>query len=280
MAARSIAVYFIPGHEWSRKAGEAMAEGIRRCGDRAHVMPVTEHRGADHAAAVFWGFIEPCQRVMSDYRAAGKAAVYIDSGYWGRGKDGYCKVAVNSRHPTAYFQRRKHDHARAAELGIKPSPYRSGSHILVAGMSAKAAWAEKLEPVESFERRCIDVLRTITDRPIVYRPKPTWKAAKPIEGVRYSAPEEPLSQVLADCHAVVTHHSNVAVDGLVAGVPAFCLEGVALPMSLQDVRLIEHPRYQDGREQWIADVAWCQFNVAEMRDGVAWRHLKDEGLMP
>lgn len=279
----SVALYTIPGHKLSNQTCAAMEQGIRASGARARSMRLEFYRDGhaqDYDAAVFWGYIETCQKVMRDFRAAGKPVIYIDQGYWGRGKNGHFKVAVNARHPNAYFQKRPHRGDRARALGVTAKPWTgTGGHILVAGMSAKAAWAEKLEPVESFERSVIDAIRKVTDRPIVYRPKPSWKDAKPIEGIEYSAPDEPLAKALDGCHAVVTHHSNVAVDGLVEGIPCFVWDGVAMPMGSSDLRMIDKPLRPEGREQWVADTAWTQFTMDEMRRGLPWRHFKDEGLV-
>lgn len=276
-----VAVHVIAGHGRARLTCHAMAEGIMACGDEVVLRSETEHKYAEHDAALFWGFIEPCQKIMRDYRTAGKPVAYLDMGYWQRaGADGHFKVAVNARHPTAYFQKRKHDDKRSKALGLTIERWRKdGKHILLAGMSAKAAWAEKCEPVEKFERICIQALRNITDREIVYRPKPSWDGAKPIDGTWYSPREQPLCDVLKGCHAVVTHHSNVAVDGLLAGVPCFVWDGVAKPMGSDDLRLIERPHHPGDRERWVNDVTYTQWRISEMRDGTAWRHLRDEGLL-
>lgn len=276
-----VAVHVIAGHGRARLTCHAMADGIKACGDKVELRSETEHSHTDCDAAVFWGYIEPCQRIMHDYRAAGKAAVYIDMGYWQRaGQDGHFKVSVNDRHPTKYFQRIAHDDSRVKALGLQLKPWRKqGRHILLAGMSPKAAWAEKCEPVETFERICIKALRNMTDREIIYRPKPSWDGARPIDGTRYSPREQRLDDVLAGCHAVVTHHSNVAVDGLLAGIPAFVWHGVAVPMGSNDLRQIETPRCPDERQQWLNDVSYTQWRISEMREGAPWRHFKDEGLV-
>lgn len=279
----SVACHVIPHHGWSQQTVKAMAAGIRAAGDQAVTRGVAEHTQVDCDAAVFWGYIESCQKIMRDYRAAKKPVVYIDLGYWQRaGSNPFFKVAVNARHPTVYFQHRPHDDARSRMFGVTPAPWRSGGrHILLAGMSAKAAWAERLEPVESFERDIVARLRSFTDREIMYRPKPSWSDAKPIPGT-YFARHDNLDDLLVNAHAVVTHHSNVAVDGLVAGVPCFAWEGVALPMgrTISELTQIEEPRRREDRQRWLNDVAYTQWSIPEMRDGTVWRHLKDEGLVP
>ena len=70
----------------------------------------------------------------------------------------------------------------------------------------------------------------------------------------------PLAVDLKDCHAVVVHSSNVAVDALLAGVPVFCtVPCAAYRMGYADLSKIESPLYPDDREQWawnLADQQW------------------------
>lgn len=260
-------------------------EGIGRAGDSVQMINARDYARGQVRIAVFYGYQGVLREAFEWQQAEGGIAVYVDLGYWGRhygGRwSGYHKVVVNARHPTAYFQNRAHDGSRAAFHGIKPAPWRSGGkHILLAGMGAKAAGAEEQHPLV-WEKKVIKALRKHTKRPIIYRPKPSDHAAKPIygDGIHYSPPSQPLDEVLKDCHAVVTHHSNVAVDGLVAGVPVFVWGGVAMPMGCQDLAMIETPLRPDGREQWVNDIAYVQYSIAEMKQGLAWRYLKDEGLI-
>lgn len=277
----NVAVYVMSGHRRSRMCCEAMLAGIMQTGDRASLIPHTEYRSPEHDACVFYGFIPDLQKIMADYNAAARPAVYIDLGYWKReGLTGYHKIAVGARHPTAYFQRRKHDYSRVKALGVTLSPWpKHGRHILLAGMGSKASVIAEHVAFESFERWAVETIRSHSNRQIIYRPKPSCKNSRPLNGTIYSPKEQDLSRVLQDCHAVVTHHSNVAVDALIAGVPVFCWHGVAAPLGLQDLTQIETPRYPDDRAQWLNDVAWTQFSVPEMAAGVPWRHLKDEGLL-
>lgn len=281
-----VIVYRVPKNGRSLNVCEAMAEGIRRCGDLVDTAPHDEYQAPHYDVAVFYGLAGRCLDVFREYPAAGKKAVHIDLGYWGRTGDGgkrlgHHKIVVNGRHPTPYFQKRKHDASRVKWFDLKIEPWRrDGKHILLAGMGPKACGVEGYAP-EQWERGALKQIQAVTDRPVIYRPKPSWKHAPEIAGAMFSDPrvEPDIGNVLKDCHAVVTHHSNAAVDGLVMGVPAFTIEGVALPMASDDLTKIEEPVRPDGRAQWTADIAWTQFNVAEMREGTPWRHLKDEGLI-
>lgn len=279
-----VAIYEVHTRHRSRSVCQAMLAGINRIGDRARIIPESSYkRPIPGNVAVFYGLQGRCVDVFRDYRAAGQKAVYVDLGYWGRrygGRfNGFHKVSVGDRHPTAYFQNRQHDSARFQVFEIPVRPWsRDGKHILVAGMSDKGARAEGFLP-EQWERRVIEKLRRVTDRPIIYRPKPSWLGSHPIQGAGFDRSDRSISEALIDCYAVVTHHSNASVDGLLAGVPSFCIDGCAAPLSLRDFSKIEEPLYPDGREQWAADLAWTQWSIEEMSSGAAWRYLKDEGLV-
>ncbi|MHB1086129.1 MAG: hypothetical protein ACYCZ0_00080 [Minisyncoccota bacterium] len=261
----------------------AMREGIARAGDSTKIISSTSYRGPESDIAVFYGFDLNLRRVFNEYRAAGKTVVYVDLGYWGRrdggALTGYHKIVVNARHPTAYFQNRNRDPVRAQRFGLKFEDWQRGRYILVAGMSAKSAEVEGYRPAE-WERTAINTIRHLTDRPIIYRPKPSWKDAKPIPGADFQPGINDLQDLLLDCHAVVTHHSNVAIDGLLAGIPAYCVAGAATRLAHTDIQMIETPRFPSDREAFVNDLAYTQYTPAEMRAGVAWRYLKDEGLVP
>ena len=276
-----VAIYGIHGHKRSSMCCQAMYAGIRAAGDRPRLFMEADYRVPEHDLAVFYGYTQILRRVMADYIKAGRKAVYIDLGYWDReGMRGHHKIVVNARHPTAYFDRKPQDGYRAGKLGVKAEPWRKADgHILLAGMGEKAAEAEG-QKVEKFEYWAIAEIRKITDREIVYRPKPSWIQARKIAGTIHSPKAQPLAEVLANCHAVVTHHSNVAVEGLCAGVPAFCWGGVAAGLSSQDLSDIERPYYPEGRSNWINAISYTQWNIDEMTRGLPWRHLKSEGLIP
>ena len=54
--------------------------------------------------------------------------------------------------------------------------------------------------------------------------------AAPIPGSGYD--KRPISEALSNAWAWVTHHSNSAVDALLAGVPVHCEIGAAAAMSV------------------------------------------------
>lgn len=279
---RYVNVYYSKSNMRSRVVAQAMARGIRNASsDRVQMLPSDNYKGIDSDIAVFYGLSDRLSEIMQDYSAQA-VAVHIDLGYWRRRiatrYDGYHKITINSRHPDAYFRNKKHSHFRFNQLGLRVDPWQNNTkHIMVAGMSAKAAIAEGFSP-EEWEKRTIERLRSITDRKIIYRPKPNWSGATLIQGTEFQRNID-LRVALCNCHAVVTHHSNVAVDALLAGVPVFCERGVASVMSVNDYNMIETPLRPDDRNAWANDVAYCQWSLSEMSSGLPWKHLKSEGLL-
>lgn len=274
-------VFIAPGQNRSRIIGEAMFEGMRKLGEDVAIRSSLSYRGEIEArCAIFYGLACGLRRVLADYKREARA-FYIDLGYWGRRKksrwDGYHKIVLNSRHPTAYFQRREHPADRFMQFGVPIRPWRrAGRNIIVAGMSAKAAFAEGLK-AEAWERETIMRLSRLTKRPIIYRPKPNWTGARPIAGAQFQRGLD-IADALRDCHALVTHHSNCAVDALLAGVPVISPFGAASALAEPRLENIENPRMPEGREQWAADLAYTQYSLDEMASGFAWRMLTNEGL--
>jgi len=278
-------------HAWGKRTkyiSRCMYDGIKTVDPTVAYVDESHYRGPEAPVAVFYSLREKLWDIFNTYRSTpGLTAVYVDLGYWGRKMggqlEGYHKISVNARHPTAYFQRVKHNATRRLpEFGLEVKPFRKGGeHILLAGMGDKAASAEGLK-AEQFERNAIAELRKYTDRPIIYRPKPSWEQAMPIEGTIFSNKLQDLSEVMNDkCYCVVTHHSNVGADAIIAGIPVITLEGVATVMARTEFSQINDLNYpEEGREQWINDICYTQFRPSEMRKGIAWRHLKEEGLVP
>lgn len=270
-----------PTNGRSLKIGTALESGARKMGWTTEV--VTEFHmapRADMIAAYGWS-TEP---IFRSYRAAGLSFIYVDLGYWGRKShktdcDGYHKVVVNARHATGYFKRgRPHDRLAGSP---RVMPWRrQGKHIVLAGLSAKGALSLGFQPLE-WELKTIAAIRTVTDRPILYRPKPSWKQAQPIDGVGYSPRTASIASALTDAWALVTHQSNAAIDALAAGIPHYSEAGVASVLSLSSLADIAEASPPTGdRQQLLADIGYCHWTRPEIANGTMFRQLADEGLVP
>lgn len=282
---RRIGVLFAPNNKRSKIIADMMSAGFRRHGiphvTRSSLVVRSNH---DFDTIVHYGLSQGLRVHWNKQKNAGsnKKALYIDLGYWGRRCktrwDGYHKIILNDRHPTEYFQNREHPSDRFERFGVEIKPWRkSGKHILVAGMSAKAAAQEGFQP-HQWERATISELRKHTDRPILYRPKPNWMGARPITGSNFGRGLT-LEESLQNCHAVVTHHSNVAVDAILEGIPCICPHGVASVLSGKTLAEIEDPPTDGDRLQWASDIAYTQWSVEEMAKGKCYKYLVEEDLL-
>lgn len=223
------------------------------------------------------------KQLFDVHRAAGSRVIYLDKGYCRhraethRGWE-YWRVATDAHQPTRFLEREWPDD-RWAALGLEFRPWREdGEHVLLAGSSAKYHAFYGLKDPTSWMKGLVKRLLRLTSRPLVYRPKPSWREAVPINRTTLSA-SEPIGDALAGAWVTVTHGSNACFESVLAGVPCIVLgEAVAKPLSATSVDDVEEPRLasDDERLRWARALAYHQFTAAEFADGKAWDVIKDE----
>lgn len=265
------------GHR-GRHLADAMVEGFKRHGCRVTIQKQLVGVHGDLVIGYGWrnhvGF--------EAYRQAGGHFLYLDLGYWmrkpvGSKWEGYHKVVLDAWCPTARMLRGyTSDRFDRLKVPVVDNAAR-GEAIVVAGMSPKSAAHHGFQ-FEEWERRVIAQLGLSTRRRIVYRPKPSKDAraaGRPIAGAEFDQ-STPFDALLRRAYAVVTHHSNAAVDGIAAGLPVYCEAGVGRLLSVASLDDIDtaNPAPADHRRQLLWDVAWQQFTPVEMRRGTCWEHFR------
>ncbi len=231
--------------------------------------------------------VKSADRVRA-HRHAGSHVIMLDKGY-NRARLGaktrqweHWRIAVDSHHPTNRLQLRTWPGDRWEALQMQLKPWRTvtaAGHIVLAGSSAKYHAYYGLKHPTTFARNVVSQLRGLTQRPLVYRPKPSWSEATPVSKARFSRPPERIHDVLVNCHAMVTHGSNACFEALVAGVPTIVLgDGVVKPISSTDLADIEAPRLASYEErlQLVAGLAYHQYTTAEFARGVGWQIIAEE----
>ncbi len=104
-------------------------------------------------------------------------------------------------------------------------------------------------------------IRQLTKRKILLRYKPGEKGAVVVR---------PLAADLKNCHALITHDSNIAVEAILAGVPVFITgTSPAQVFGNVDLATIAEPRMDGDRWEWLAILANNQWTLNEIRDGMA-----------
>lgn len=268
-----------------RTVAQHCYQGLIACHEDVTVIDESLYAGPPQCDYVVWyGLSGNGMKMLIDFQECGLPFAYLDLGYWGRKRENpphyeYHRIAVNAYQPTRYF-RRGLPPTRFQMFGKSIQPWHvGGKEILVAGMSQKASTVWGLGNANEHVESIIAEIRKHTDRPISYRPKPSWDGARPIEGARYAV--GPLQEELERAHTIVTWRSNLAIDGLLTGIPCIILgDSPACLMSHNDLSRIEIPYYPDDRLEFCADLAHCQFSLQEISSGRTFITLKGQGLLP
>ena len=276
-------------HDSDRLIFEALGRAMRSEGDAVHVIPKQEFKPEQLAGfdAVFTrGISEISRMIMDSCLEKGVSVIYCDKGYVNRGwnnESAYYRFSVNGFHPLHYFQRTPRPPDRWEKLGVTLAPrQQNGQAIVFAGIPQKSADWHGFDSVR-FAEDTIQKIQSLTDRPVIYRPRKTNNPPPPIPGTTYSHNRCGIQQELKNAFALVTYASNAAVDAILAGVPAFVLgPGIAKPVSNTDLRVIQTPLFPSEKEraQWCWDLAYCQWTLQEMENGLLWGELKNKMLRP
>ncbi len=239
----------------------------------------------DTDVAVAFGVKGKSRQIINDHLSVGKSTLFFDKGYSrqgdGSGHTEYSRISVNGSNPLAYMSLAPRPDDRFNRLNVdvyKRRSVRTGN-VLICGSSAKYSAFHQIDEPTVYAERIIRRLKKITDRHLIYRPKPSWKDATPIPGTSFSNGSSSIVEALKSCFVLVTHGSAAALDALVNGVPAIVLGGsIAKPVAETDLEKVGDPYWPDDkrRYQWLFDMAYCQWTTEELRNGRAWAELRGE----
>lgn len=271
--------FFASSKEREQNLGRAFVTGALGRGVKAEVRELVatpDIKGCDAVAMVG----VKSRRLFQACLAAGVVPIMLDKGYVRTRRPGervweFWRVAVGAHHPTAGLMDARMPADRFEQLGFEVKPWRSsGLQIVLAGSSAKYHEFYGLPDPTVWAQGVIDRLAELSNRPIVYRPKPSWDGAVPIPGTYFSGPKENINAVLRNAWAVVTHGSNACFEAALEGIPSIVLgDGVAAPISSRVIEEIADPRMAK-RGPWLHNLAYRQFTEREMEAGLAWQHIE------
>jgi hypothetical protein len=214
---------------------------------------------------VMWGVGATGRAQIRDkHIAAGGTAFLWDIGYFRRTKiDGHCKVGINQDYATLWLDKVKPTPGRWNELGLELKDLHDpDGHIVLAGIGPKQHEYQRGK-IDTWEQDKLNDLRQrFPGRHIVYRPKPRRPFVPlPCE----TNCTDDIEQVLRGASLAVCHHSNVAVDAVLAGVPFESDDGVS-------TWLRNKPYTYDTRLDFVQRLANFQYKAHEMK--AAWKLLR------
>ena len=238
----------------------AMCETAHAFGVKVHVSevwrkkaPVLMTYGLGHMVRRHW---------TEAHQRNGGQIVGWDLGYWDRESKAICKmrVTVNADHPWRMIAPESPERFAESNIDLRDD-YDPRGHIVVVGMGRKQRNWKGLGH-QDWERAKIKALREeFPRRQIFYRPKRPER----IHGVNNIG--GPIEEVLKHASLVVCHHSNVAVDACIAGVPVRCDDGAAYAL----YRITENPT-RSQRLAFLESLAHWQYSQLEAAQ--AWPFLK------
>lgn len=258
---------------------EAFERGVNAFGDDLEGRELGNEL-ADCDVAVMIGV--KSREIFQEHWKRGVHTVLLDKGYHRATYPGnargwiYWRVAIDGHQCTHYLPQGKPSD-RAEKLGWSVPKWRQGEHILFGGSSQKYHDFVSAGDATEFAVKTVKRLAKYTNRKIIYRPKPSWDGAQAVEGAEFQGEFVPLNQALRKTWAVVTHGSSICVESILSGVPVIVLgQAVARPISSTDLSEIESPRLasRDERWQWLSDLAYQQYTLAEFESGEAWKHIR------
>lgn len=226
--------------------------------------------------SAFRGRVLECQRYLN------KRVLVLERGYIHR--DSYYAAGWEGLNGRANFMNCGMPNDRARMLGVDMTPPNlQGEHVLIAG---QVPWDSSVEHTNFFKWVADSVIRVhrITDAPIIFRPHPLAHGdftelydEMVSHGVTIDM-ETPAADLVRNAKAVVTYNSNFGVDSVLAGKPTLCFDrgSMVWAVARHHYEYILDPAQMvawKGREQWLNDIAYAQWTLEEMRDGMAWGHL-------
>lgn len=225
--------------------------------------PIDAGRLARDCVHVLGGLQFGCLELLAEIRRQREPYVFFDRAYFGGGT--FTQQIRLTRDAYQQHWVGRGDAARLAKWGVQLAPWRTdGEFVMVVPPSAAV---QALFGLKDWTTNVLSRLALCSDRRVVLSDKD-------------DRTKSPLAERLQGCHAVVTWTSNVAVEAVCLGVPAFTSPwSAAAPVSgrLDGLEIgLEQP-LRPERTAWAQSLAWGQFTVDEIAAGVA-RERLEEGL--
>lgn len=239
---------------------EAMAQGLRAHG----IEPVLTTVGSVKTKFVAcWGW-----RLGKALREQGHEVLVMERGYLGD-RFQWTSLAWNGLNGYGEFPIEPSDNGDRFCAHHSHLPWRNGEgeYTLLMGQVPGDASLQGKSLVPWYHE-VAQKAAAAYGKPVVFRPHPM--AIKKgfsmhVSGAETSTRE--LSKDLERAHVVIAYNSNSAVDAVIAGVPAVTVDkgAMAWPVTGHDIG----QRIFPDRSEWVHSLAWKQWQLDEISNGVA-----------
>lgn len=206
---------------------------------------------------------EERKKWTAEHQLQGGTVVGWDLGYWNRQKqpDPCMRVTINADHPYAMIQPEPPERFAAEGIELREDHNPDGP-IILCGLGVKQRQWKGYSRWQWEDGALRRLRKRYGERRILYRPKRPEDAPGGLETAHGT-----IEDVLRGASLLVCHHSNVAVDACIAGVPVQCDDGAALAL----YRGNQSPTHEQ-RLAFLQSLAWWQYRTAEA--ALAWEFIQ------
>ena len=243
----------------------------------------TEDADVDVIWSVLWaGRMARNKDIWAKAKANNKPVIVLEVGGIQRGTT--WKIGLNGINKDAFFVKDM-DAARANKLGLLLKPWRTqGDHILVCGQHDRSLQWQNMPNASQWFSDVIAELRKYTDRKIVVRPHPRCPIVPVEHQFKNVIKQLPMKKAgtyddydirFDNAHAVISWTSNPGIRAVINGYPVFTgPTSLAYPVANHNLADIEMPQMFD-RQQWLNDIAWTEFTIQDIAQGLPLKHLTE-----
>ena len=262
----------------SKPVFEAFANGVAHLGHEV----VYNDINADVAViwSVLWhGRMSANKNVWDTFIKQNKKVIVLEVGALFRGTT--WKVGINGINRDATFPKGNNNSDRATQFELELKPWNTdGSKIVICTQHDKSEQWTNMPTINQWVSNMINDIRAYTDKEIIIRPHPRCKINIP--GVTVQAPKQipgtydDFDLEFDDVYAVVNWSSNPATQAVMAGIPVYTgPSSLAWDVSIKDLQNINDPKLHD-RTQWLNNLAYTEWSVPEISQGIPIKHLTSE----
>ena len=276
-------------------------EGVWRAGDEGTI--VTDYTPIDADVAVVQGFVHPGSKhtqhltlrkqVFEKQQRENKRSIIVDSNLFlyadPKNRNKFLRYSYDGIFPnTGEYCNANPDPARwdliKKKLDIDLKPMKPEGKYILLCCQRDGGWSMNSMALMPWLVKTIKEIQKFSDKIIMVRFHPGDKRS--LEHKRALARyrlkrvsvtnHESILEDFKTAHAVVNFNSSPAVAAAIEGVPTFVLDpenSQAAEVSHTNLKYLENIQTFD-RTEWIKKMAQMHWTLDELKDGTAWRHLR------
>lgn len=238
---------------------EALAEGLA-----VHGVDVFKAQRSPLKTKIVacWGW-----RLGKKLRMAGHDVLVMERGYLGD-RFKWSSLAFNGLNGRGTFAKAPNDGGARFDSHFSLAPWHTGGdYVLVMGQVPGDASLQGRDLMPWYEQACRNAAYKY-GLPVMFRQHPmAIKCGYKQTVKRFESSAGSLDEALSRAALVITYNSNVAVDAVIAGVPAIAVDKGSMAWNVVGHSIGE--KLMPDRQNWAHELAWKQWQLSEIANGSA-----------